>query len=188
MNWRKHVHIFLTGLLLLAPFAFTLWVIYYVGNILDNWVRQPFGAGQYLPPGTGLVIALAMIYVAGLLGQWWAFKAMLRGLERLIMHVPVARTLYESVRDVTKLFGGQSSKMGKTVRLKIPGTGGYVLGIRTSTSPRGSAGDAGKVSVYVPMSYQLGGFTVYAPAEMVEPIDLPVEEALRLAATAEAGS
>lgn len=187
MNWRKQLHIFVTGVLLLAPFALTAYVLYMVGNGLDNWVRQPF-TRDFLPAGTGLVLLLVVVYLVGLLGQWWAFKGILRGLERLVLQVPLAKTIYEAVRDIAKLFGGQAGKMGQTVRLKVPGSDGYVLGIRTSTSPRGAAGDVGKVAVYVPMSYQLGGFTIYAPAEMVQELDIPVEEALKLAATAEAGS
>lgn len=40
------------------------------------------------------------------------------------------------------------------------------------------------VSVYLPMSYQIGGFTVYVPREMVETIDMTVEDAMRLVLTA----
>jgi uncharacterized membrane protein len=187
MNWRKQLHIFVTGVLLLAPFALTAYVLYVVGNGLDNWVRQPF-TRNFLPAGTGLVLLLVLVYLVGLLGQWWAVKGLLRALERLVLHLPLAKTLYEAVRDIAKLFGGQAGRLGQTVRLKVPGSDSYVLGIRTSTSPRGAAGDAGKVAVYVPMSYQLGGFTIYAPAGMVQEVDIPVEEALKLAATAEAGS
>ena len=60
------------------------------------------------------------------------------------------------------------------------------MGIQTSASPRG-AGREGLVSVYLPLSYMLGGPTVYVPADAVTPVDMSVEQALRIAATADAG-
>ena len=40
------------------------------------------------------------------------------------------------------------------------------------------------VTVYFPMSYAFGGYTVYLPRDHVEPLDIPVEDAMRLAITA----
>ena len=107
-------------------------------------------------------------------------------LEKLFGRLPVIKTLYESVRDILQLFGGQGERMGQVVRFRMPGTEADLLGIRTSTAPRGAPG-GGKVAVYLPMSYQLGGFTLYVKPDAVEPVDMSVEEALKIAATADAG-
>ena len=43
---------------------------------------------------------------------------------------------------------------------------------------------AGRCAVYLPMSYQMGGYTLYLPRSMLTPIDMSVEDALRFAITA----
>jgi uncharacterized membrane protein len=40
------------------------------------------------------------------------------------------------------------------------------------------------VAVYLPMSYQIGGYTLYLPGSSIEPLDMPVEDAMRLILTA----
>ena len=75
--------------------------------------------------------------------------------------------------------------MGQVVRYRIPGTQIDLLGIKTSTSP---IDDDGKVAVYIPMSYQLGGFTIYVDNQSITQIDMSVEQAMKIAATAGAAS
>ena len=40
------------------------------------------------------------------------------------------------------------------------------------------------LGVYLPMSYMIGGFTIYLPRKQVKPINISVEEAMRLTLTA----
>ncbi|MFZ9061550.1 MAG: hypothetical protein ACO218_10050, partial [Steroidobacteraceae bacterium] len=44
-------------------------------------------------------------------------------------------------------------------------------------------GMAGSVAVYFPMSYQIGGYTLMVPRERLQPLDLPVETAMRVVLT-----
>jgi uncharacterized membrane protein len=46
------------------------------------------------------------------------------------------------------------------------------------------AGGIDLVAVYLPMSYGIGGYTVYLPKDQCEPLDMPVETAMRMALTA----
>jgi uncharacterized membrane protein len=39
------------------------------------------------------------------------------------------------------------------------------------------------VAVYLPMSYQIGGYTLYLPRSALTPVELPFEDAMRLAVT-----
>ena len=189
---NRHIRIFLAGVMLTAPIAITVGVIWWVGSALDGLVLAAVRAVAPKTPalpfhGFGVILVLVGIYLAGLLTRVWGFRWVLRLLERLFERLPIVRSIYESVRDILTLFGGESEKMGQAVRFKVPGLEGEMIGIRTSTSPRGSAGVPNRVSVYLPMSYQIGGFTVYVPADAVEPLDMSVEQALKIAATADAG-
>lgn len=188
---KRQVRIFIAGVMIVTPFAVTAYAVWWAGAGLDGLARSGIhslapGARDWLFPGAGALALLVGIYLVGLLTHVWAFRWAVGLLERLFGRLPVVRALYDSVRDILKLFGGDSQQMGQVVRYRVPGTTADLLGIRTSLAPRG-AGEKGKVSVYLPMSYQFGGFTLYVPADGVEPVDMSVEEALKIAATADAG-
>jgi uncharacterized membrane protein len=60
---------------------------------------------------------------------------------------------------------------------------GFVTRKDCSGLPAQVAGP-GCVAVYFPMSYQIGGYTLYLPREKLRTVDMPIEEAMRLALTA----
>ncbi len=186
---KKQIRIFITGALVVIPFAVTAYLAYWAGKRLYD-----LGAAvlpqqlqiKWLGSGLGVLLILAAVYVIGVLMHWWAFRWIVGLIERLVARLPIIKTVYEGIRDILKLFSGDAQQTGQVVRFRIPGTDIQMLGIQTSRSPRGTD-DPNKVAVYLPMSYQLGGFTLYVAADSVEPIDMSVEEAMKLAATAEAG-
>jgi uncharacterized membrane protein len=189
---RKQLRIFVTGVMIVTPFAVTAYVVWWAGSALDGMARGAIEAvapkaRKLLIPGAGALVLLVAIYLVGLLARLWVFRRGMERLEKLFARLPVVKTLYESVRDILKLFSSDSRQMGQVVRYRVPGADADLLGIRTSLAPRG-ARQKGQVSVYLPMSYQIGGFTLYVPAESIEPVDMTVEQALKIAATADAGA
>ncbi|MCK4276142.1 MAG: DUF502 domain-containing protein [Phycisphaerae bacterium] len=188
---KKQLRIFLTGAVVVVPFAITVWVIWLVGSGLDGLVKAPLeGWGVRLYPGVGALSVIAAIYLVGVLMHFWAFRRLLTWAERLVMRVPVVKTIYEAVRDLIKLFGAESSKMGRVVQYSPSGSDMVLLGVLTNQSPPGFApqGPQKKVAVYLPYSYMFGGITVYVSPEQLRPVDMPVERALKLAAIAQVSS
>ena len=186
---KKQIRIFITGALVVIPFAVTVYLAYWAGKALYDLGRQimpGWKGSEWAGACLGVLILLGAVYVIGVLMHWWLFRWAVGLAERLVGRLPVIKTVYEGVRDILKLFSGDSKQTGQVVRYHPPGTNIQMLGIQTSASPRGT-NDPDRVAVYLPMSYQIGGFTVYLPADSVEPIDMTVEEAMKLAATAEAG-
>ena len=143
---RKHVRIFVAGALAVIPFAVTAYLAYWAGALMIRLggAILPPPLKQWLSPAIGVVILLVGVYLVGLLMHWWAFRWLLALLERVMVRLPIARTIYESVRDLLKLFGGDARQMGQVVRYRLPGTNADLLGIQTNTSPRGAPG-GGKV-------------------------------------------
>ena len=194
-NMKKHLNIFLAGVVVVAPFGVTAWVIYWVATKLDLLVgglvlkaMNVSSKPEWLFPGAGALFALALIYVIGLLTRLDAFRLLMSTLERLFLHVPVIKSIFESIRDITRLFGGEGKNIGQVVRCHLPGSQTTMLGILTNRTPRATQGQ-NKVAVYLPMSYQLGGFTVYLDPKCLEPVEgMTVQEALKTVATAEAGA
>lgn len=198
---RKHVKVFLAGLLIVVPLAVTVYVIVAVGGWLDGLADRlitlalgesdsPGPTRDRIPPGLGVLALLGAIYVVGLLTRVWGFGRLFGALEKLIARLPGVKVIYESIRDLMKLFGGESGKMGRAVRYHPPGTDLYLLGILTNENPFGTADDSTgrKVAVFLPYAYMFGGPTIYVSPEHVEDVDMPVDQVLKIAATAHVGA
>jgi len=185
---KKQLGIFLAGVMVLVPLAVTVWVVWWLGTTLDA-LGTKILPNVALPPGVGAAILIATVYLIGLATRFWLFQAVLSLLEKTMTRLPGVKTLYESVRDLLQLFGGNAGKMGQVVQYSPPGSDMKMLGIRTNDRPpyaqtqRGGA----TVAVYLPFSYMFGGITVYCEPDRIEEIDMPVEKCLKLCATAFVG-
>jgi uncharacterized membrane protein len=185
---KKQIGILIAGMLVVVPFGLTLYVVFWAGawlntmgdNLLSYWHLS-------VPTGVGAIVILTGIYLVGVLTHFWLFRFLLRRLERLVARLPGIKTIYESTRDLLKLFGGDPKQMGRSVLYHPPHTSAAILAILTNDAPRGLPADqAGKrVAIYMPFSYMFGGVTLYVQKDSIEEIDLPVEQALKLAATAQ---
>ena len=190
---KKQLRILLAGVVVVVPFAITVYVICWAGAGLDalgSRAMQQFSPSLKLLPGVGAIIVIATIYLVGVGTHFWLFRGAVALLERLVAHVPGVKTIYESLRDLMKLFGGKSRHMGKTV-LFTPGESGIqMLAIMTNEHPVGAeaAGEQTKVALYLPYSYMFGGITIFVPRHHIQPVDMPVEQALKLCATAQVGA
>jgi len=184
---KKQLGIFLAGVMVLVPLAVTVWVVWWLGTTLDALGGEILPVA--LPPGVGAVVLIAVVYLVGLATRFWLFQAALSLLEKTVARLPGVKTLYESVRDLLQLFGGDAGKMGQVVRYCPPGSDMKLLGIRTNDRPPYGQAGQGKptVAVYLPFSYMFGGITVYCEPERIEEIDMPVEQCLKLCATAFVG-
>ena len=185
---KKQLGIFLAGVMILVPLAVTAYLVYWLGSALDSLGCKML-PNVALPPGVGALILIAAVYLVGLATRFWVFQALWSLLERIVAGVPGIKTLYESVRDLLQLFGGNAGKMGKVVQYSPPGSSMKMLGIRTNDNPpfAQSSGGGRTVAVYLPFSYMFGGITVYCEPDRIEEIDMPVEQCLKLCATAFVG-
>lgn len=185
---KKQLGIFLAGTLVIVPFALTVYIVMAAGAWLDKMGNSVAGYwGWQLPPGLGAVLLLVVLYFIGLLTRFWLFRFLIRLLERIVAHLPGVKTIYESTRDLMKLFGGDSKRMGRAVLYTPPNVTASTIAILTNPDPQGMPEDliGRKVAIYVPFSYMFGGVTLYVDREHVRALDLPVEQALKLAATAQ---
>jgi len=184
---NKQLGIFLAGVIIVVPVVVTAYAVWWVGVRLDavgaillDRVKVPY------VPGVGIVVVLAGIYLIGLLARFLLFRKALSLLEGIIARVPGVKTIYESVRDLMGLFGRDSQRMGRVVEYRPPGSAAAMLAILTNDQPPGIAREAadGKVAIYLPFSYMFGGITIFVEPQHLRDVDMTVETALKLAATA----
>jgi uncharacterized membrane protein len=190
---KKHLKILLAGALVIVPLTATIWLVVWLGSWVDQLgtgLLRTFWKEADIPLGVGVVIIIAMLYLVGILTRLWLFRGLFAAVDHLLSRLPGVKTIYEPVRDLMKLFGGDASTMGKVVLYRQPGTDLMMLGILTNENPVGVAENTpeARVALYQPFSYMFGGPTIYVPAEHVREIDMPVDQALKLAATAHVGA
>lgn len=182
--------LFLKGLAVVIPavltIAITWWLAWGAERLLGRLLKAVLPEGWYIP-GLGLVLAMALIVVIGLLSQVLIFQRLGEFGERLLNRLPLVKTVYNAAKDFIGYFSPDSKAMQKVVLVRLPGQDFEMLGFVTRESfsslpfePR--ADDP--VAVYLPMSYQLGGYTLFLNRECLRPVDMNFEEAMRLVITA----
>jgi uncharacterized membrane protein len=107
----------------------------------------------------------------------------LRFSDQLFAHIPVVKTLYLAIRDFMRFFPS-SGKGGDLKRVVlVPFGAGRIIGFVTaeSSAALGLGQPEDTVAVYLPMSYMVGGYTVFLPREALETTTLSVEAGMRIA-------
>jgi uncharacterized membrane protein len=177
------------GLVVVLPIGFTVWLLWWLGSSTEALLRKlillVIPAEHYLP-GMGIVAALALLLAAGTLFNALIVQSALAAWERFLDRIPVVKTIYGATRDFVKLLptGGKRRDLRRVVLARFGDA--RVIGFVTQDDASELGIVEAKddlVAVYFPMSYQIGGYTALLPRAHVEPIDLPVEAAMRLVLT-----
>jgi uncharacterized membrane protein len=183
---------FVKGLATVLPVALTLYLIYWLAAAAEGLVGGGIAAllpdGWYLP-GLGLIVTAGLILAVGILMQAYVFRWLFGLGERLLEHLPLVKTIYGGLRDVTgfvrRMSDGHEKRLGQAVivefsdRLRLLG---FVTRTTFDKVPDGFEVDGEEtVAVYFPMSYQIGGYTTFVPRSALTPVDMPVDEAMRFA-------
>ncbi len=176
------------GLFTILPIVMTVYFIYWLGvtteSLLSGLLKVWLPAEIYVP-GMGLVGGFVVLIVVGLLVNAYVVRRVITFSESLILRIPVVKTVYSAVRDLTGLMkvGEKGGELQRVVMVQFGP--GKVIGFVTqenATLP-GLGTDEELVAVYMPMSYQIGGYTLYLPRDRIEPTDLTVEAAMRIVLT-----
>lgn len=188
--WRR----FLAGLATLLPIALTLYAVWWLIGVSERLfgglARALLPQGWYLP-GLGVVLAVGMVFLFGAVLNAWIVARLVALGEYLLERIPLVKTLYTGLRDLLGFVsaGGQGSDLKSVVSVELQ-QGVHAIGFVTdkdagTAMPELATGtDDPLVAVYLPLGYQIGGHTLYLPASRLTPLDLPVEEAMRVVFTA----
>ena len=154
---------FAQGLLVLAPVAITIAIIWWLVTTLDTWM----GASV---PGFGLVVAVAVITLIGYLTGNVVGRRLVLLIESALQRVPIVKLLYSSLRDLFGAFVGDRRKFDKPVVVEVNRHGMKVLGFMTCQGFDDPQLES-HVAVYLPESYNFAGNLVVVPRERVHPLD-----------------
>ena len=186
----------LTGLLVWLPLAITLWVLLWLVGLLDGILGgfltgvsalAPQSSLRFVTqlrgiPGLGVVLVFLALLITGALvtnvaGRWW-----LAQWDRLFTHIPVFKSIYNSVKKVSDtLFSSNGNAFRTAMLVQYPRAGVWTIAFQTGSPSGEVAGHLGPdfVSVYVPTTPNpTSGFFLMLPRSEVIELSMSVDEAL----------
>ena len=186
MSWMTKA--FFRGLAAVVPVALTVYVVYWLvtsaENLFARLYKAVFPAESYLY-GLGLAFAVVLLFVVGLLVDAILVKRVYRAGVRLLERTPLIKSIYGMLRDMTGFFAlSDDPRFSQVVAVELGGARliGFVTRETFDDLPVG-LGDQDTIGVYLPMSYQLGGYLAMLPRSSVVPLAMSMEEALRFTVT-----
>lgn len=184
--------IFVRGLVAILPIALTLFFLWWLATTaeasLGALARRVLGEKWYVP-GTGVVLGFALVFAAGVVMQSFAVRRLYEFGTRLLEKMPLVKTIYGPLKDLMRLLSTSATKRRpqSAVRVTLPGGEASLIGFMTRPDAHemtGDARDVGNVAVYLPMSYQIGGYMLIIPKSWITPMDWSAEDVLRVTLTA----
>ncbi len=182
--------LFLKGLAVVIPVVLTLAIFWWMARgaerLLGGLIIRFLPEGWYVP-GMGMVSALAITILIGLLTHIILFQKLFELGDRILNRLPLFKTIYSAIKDFIGYLSPDGSKaMSKVVLVKIPGQEFEMLGFVTreefSRFPLKLTIDD-PIAVYLPMSYQIGGYTLFLPRSCLTPVDISFEDGMKLVLT-----
>jgi uncharacterized membrane protein len=177
----------LKGLVAILPIGLTVYLVYWLAltaERLFSRALKPLLPEAAYWPGMGLLAGLVVLYLAGLAVNAYVVRRALRVGDRLFARIPLVKTIYMAIRDFMRFFpsSGQGGDLKRVVL--VPFGPGKAIGFVTAESSAAlglEPGAADAVAVYLPMSYMVGGYTVFLQRELLESTTLSVEAGMRIA-------
>lgn len=179
----------MTGLLVWVPLAITIWVLSSIVGGMDGLLRilpagwQPDLLIGFHIPGFGLMMALAIVLGTGFLAANFLGKQVLVWWDYLLNRIPVVRTIYSSVKQVSDtLLSDSGNAFRNAVLVQYPRAGMWTIAFQTG-SPAKEIADvlSGEhISVYVPTTPNpTSGFFIVVPLADTKALTMSVDEALK---------
>ena len=172
----------LTGLVVLFPVGFTLWVLWVLFRWLDGLLSPVFDqAVGFHIPGLGLVAVIVLVYGVGLVATNVIGRHLVRLLEGLLLRTPIVRPVLLATKQVieTLRLPGRGA-FQRVVLVQYPRPGVWALAFVTAETTREADG-APLVNLFLPTTPNpTSGMLVIASATEVVEVDLTVEAGIRL--------
>jgi uncharacterized membrane protein len=189
---KKVQRIFLTGLAVVIPAGLTIYILFFIINMMDSLLQvipvdyQPDTLFGFHIPGLGVIVTIFLIFVCGLVTTSYFGNRLVAFGERIVGKIPFVRSLYQAIKRIAdSLFMDRAQSFKKVVIVEYPRRGVYSIGFVTGT-PNGeiqkSLGKNGFcVGVYLPcaLTPTTGVFVMIPRDELIE-VPMSVEEAFTL--------
>jgi uncharacterized membrane protein len=182
--------IFFKGVLgvfpLVLSLSFLFWFVTSLEKFFDGYLFRVLPETVQIP-GLGLGIGFVLIFSIGLLLSTKFFSNIHRVILKPVRNIPLIKSVYGAIEDLMSYFAPSDEKdTSKVVKVLLPNQEFELVGLLTQEQLDKIDGiefAEDKVAVFIPMSYALGGYTIFVSREYLVITELKVEEAMKLALT-----
>jgi len=181
---------FITGAIVLIPIGITIYLTLFIIRISSNFLPKKINPNNYLPfdvPGIEILITIILITLIGSLSLSFLGKKFLEIFNNVLKKIPILRTIYSAVGQLTESFTQTSDSKKSVVIMEYPRKGIWVVGFST----KDNKGEISKktneelVNVFVPTTPNpTSGFLLMVPKKDLIYLDMSFEEASRFIVSA----
>jgi uncharacterized membrane protein len=181
--FKKISVLMVQGLLALLPISLTLYFLVWLVTTIETSLL-PFIPPQFYFPGLGLILGLGFLLLVGLAVNAYIVSSVIGWGGTLLERIPIIKTIYGTIQDAVNLINiGKKQKMQSVVSVKITDSIHLIGFVTSHESAKILFKNSEKLGVYIPLSYQIGGYTLYIDSDQLTPLDIDVEKAMRIALT-----
>jgi len=182
---------FITGIVVLVPIGITLYLTKFFVSISSRLIPYNLNPNNYLPfaiPGLEILLSVIFITIIGGISLSFIGKRILKFVNDLFKRIPILRTIYSAIGQMTESFAPNKRNNRKSVVLiQYPRKGSWAVGFATKENK----GEISKktnsdlVNVFVPTTPNpTSGFLLMFPKEEIIYLDMSFEEASKFIVSA----
>jgi uncharacterized membrane protein len=181
---------FFTGIVVLLPIGFTLYLSKFLINFSTTLIPEGLNPNSYLPysiPGLEIIITLIFITIVGGLSLSFLGKKFLQVIDDLFKRIPILRTIYSALGQMTESFTKQSGNKKSVVLVEYPRKGTWAVGFATKKNEGEIKEKTRKelINVFVPTTPNpTSGFLLMFPKEDLIYLNMTFEEASKFIVSA----
>jgi uncharacterized membrane protein len=179
---KKHAkNYFLSGILVIIPVVITILVIRAIFTFFDE-LLLPFLMPQlgYWVPGIGIIITIIGIYLIGILVTNFVGKKFISIGERIVLKIPIAKSIYGSVKQILETFSFKSEDSGKkVVMVEYPKKNIWSIGLVNGEISHPDTKEKLYNILIIAAINPTSGFFILVPKTKVVHLNISVEEAMK---------
>lgn len=185
---KKLKQIFLTGLAVTVPIGLTLYILFFLIDIMDSLLKIiPL---RYHPdtllgihiPGLGTIVTVILIFICGLITASYVGNKIVQSGEDLLYRIPFVRNIYQAIKRFSDtMVMDRRSSFKRVVLVEFPRKGLYTIGFVTGKPNLEFKKEPGQnyISVFLPTTPNpTSGYLIIVPEDELVEVHMSVEEAL----------
>jgi uncharacterized membrane protein len=178
------------GLIAIFPLWLTLFILWFifkwVGGLTRPLLVPLFSTlfesyAAFFLSIVSFLLTILIIYAVGVLGAHLVTKRLLDGFERILVGIPVLRTIYIAARKLTHYLFTVRGEFQRVVLVEYPRRGLYSIGFITSDKSFVTVNGVRMVSLFIPATPNpTSGLLIAVPESDVRQLDMEIDEGLKL--------
>ena len=181
---------FIAGIVVLVPIGFTLYLTLFLIKISSKLIPNEINPNNYLPfsiPGLEILLSVIFITIVGGISLSFFGKKILNLINDLFKRIPILRTIYSAIGQMTESFTNKSDNKKSVVLIEYPKKGSWAVGFATKENKGEISKKTSKelINVFVPTTPNpTSGFLLMFPKDEIIYLDMSFEEASKFIVSA----